>query len=90
MCCLCSILAGPATGTHSVFSKLTMKQLQGWLENWAIGLLLNSHSYFWPILYRTATVYRTLEPFWGEEYTLHVPNEFQAVSAHVFDYDLMG
>lgn len=39
---------------------------------------------------RTATVYRTLEPFWGEEYTLHVPNEFQAVSVHVFDYDLMG
>ena len=40
--------------------------------------------------FRTATVYRTLEPFWGEEYTLHVPNEFQAVSVHVFDHDLMG
>ena len=42
------------------------------------------------MMYRTATVYRTLEPFWGEDYTLHVPNEFQAVSIHVFDYDLMG
>lgn len=42
------------------------------------------------IVARTATVYRTLEPFWGEDYTLHVPNEFQAVSIHVFDYDLMG
>ena len=42
------------------------------------------------VYFRTATVYRTLEPFWGEEYTLHVPNEFQAVSVHVFDHDLMG
>ena len=41
-------------------------------------------------LCRTATAFRTLEPFWGEEYTLHVPNEFQDVAVHIYDYDLMG
>ena len=40
--------------------------------------------------YRTATAFRTLEPFWGEEYTLHVPNEFQNVSVHVYDDVVMG
>lgn len=39
---------------------------------------------------RTATAFKTLEPFWGEEYNLHVPNEFQAISVYMFDYDLMG
>lgn len=41
--------------------------------------------------YRTATAFRTLEPFWGEEYNLHVPNEFQNVSVHIYDHhDVMG
>ena len=51
---------------------------------------INLQLYLFGLRFRTATVYRTLEPFWGEDYTLHVPNEFQDVSMHVFDYDLMG
>ena len=39
---------------------------------------------------RTAAKFKTLEPFWGEEYNLHIPNEFQTVSAYVQDYDMMG
>ena len=48
------------------------------------------HAALSPPPVRTATAFRTLEPFWGEEYTLHVPNEFQDVAVHVYDYDLMG
>ena len=65
-----------------------MKQLPGQLVYSGTVAPLLDHC---PICQcRTATVYRTLEPFWGEEYTLHVPNEFQAISIHVFDHDLMG
>ena len=39
---------------------------------------------------RTATVFKTLEPFWGEEYNLHVPNEFQDLAVFVYDYDILG
>lgn len=39
---------------------------------------------------RTATVFKTLEPFWGEEYSLHVPSEFQDLAVFVYDYDILG
>jgi hypothetical protein len=39
---------------------------------------------------RTATVFKSLEPFWGEEYSLHVPSEFQDVAVFVYDYDILG
>ena len=35
-------------------------------------------------------MFKTLEPFWGEEYSLHVPNEFQDLAAFVYDYDILG
>lgn len=41
-------------------------------------------------LCRTATIFKTLEPFWGEEYSLHVPNEFQDLAVFVYDYDILG
>ncbi|XP_063673788.1 rasGAP-activating-like protein 1 isoform X2 [Bolinopsis microptera] len=37
---------------------------------------------------RTMTIYRTLSPFWGEEYTLHVQRNFFALSVYVYDEDL--
>jgi len=33
--------------------------------------------------YRTATVYHSVEPYWGEDYILHIPVEFQTVSVYV-------
>ena len=38
---------------------------------------------------RTSTVWKTLSPFWGEEYTLHLPNGFHQVSIYVYDEDVM-
>ncbi|KAL5258230.1 hypothetical protein ACHWQZ_G013006 [Mnemiopsis leidyi] len=37
---------------------------------------------------RTMTIYRSLSPFWGEEYTLHVQRNFFALSVYVYDEDL--
>ena len=39
--------------------------------------------------HRTATVYKTNEPFWGEEYTLHIPTEFQTMSVYIYNVDQM-
>ena len=43
------------------------------------------------LLHRTATVYKTNEPFWGEEYTLHIPTEFQTMAVYIYNVDqIMG
>ncbi|XP_068678969.1 rasGAP-activating-like protein 1 isoform X1 [Montipora foliosa] len=39
---------------------------------------------------RTATIWRDLEPFWGEEYTLFVPPTFKGFSVFVYDEDTFG
>jgi RAS protein activator-like 1 len=39
---------------------------------------------------RTASVFNSSEPFWGEEYTLHVPLEYHFVSVYVYDHDNLG
>ncbi|KAK2816504.1 hypothetical protein Q7C36_022775 [Tachysurus vachellii] len=36
---------------------------------------------------RTATIWKTLSPFWGEEYNVHVPPSFHTVSLYVMDED---
>uniref|UniRef100_A0A3B3R060 RAS p21 protein activator 4 n=1 Tax=Paramormyrops kingsleyae TaxID=1676925 RepID=A0A3B3R060_9TELE len=36
---------------------------------------------------RTATIWKTLSPFWGEEYNVHLPPSFHTVSFHVLDED---
>ncbi|MCJ8748770.1 hypothetical protein PDJAM_G00168530 [Pangasius djambal] len=36
---------------------------------------------------RTATIWKTLSPFWGEEYNVHVPPSFHNVSLYVMDED---
>ena len=41
-------------------------------------------------LSRTASVFNSSEPFWGEEYRLHVPLEYQYVSVYVYDHDSLG
>ncbi|MBN3321243.1 RASL1 protein, partial [Atractosteus spatula] len=39
---------------------------------------------------RTATVWKNLNPFWGEEYTLHLPMGFHTLSFYVIDEDTIG
>ena len=39
---------------------------------------------------RTATVWRDLEPFWGEEYTMFLPAGFTKLSVYVYDEDTIG
>uniref|UniRef100_A0A8C6V3W3 RAS protein activator like 1 n=1 Tax=Neogobius melanostomus TaxID=47308 RepID=A0A8C6V3W3_9GOBI len=38
----------------------------------------------------TATVWKNLNPFWGEEYTLHLPMGFHSLSFQVMDEDTIG
>uniref|UniRef100_A0A3Q2Y5J9 RAS protein activator like 1 n=1 Tax=Hippocampus comes TaxID=109280 RepID=A0A3Q2Y5J9_HIPCM len=38
----------------------------------------------------TATVWKNLNPFWGEEYTLHLPMGFHSLSFHVMDEDTIS
>lgn len=38
---------------------------------------------------RTATVWKTLCPFWGEEYQVHLPPTFHAVAFYVLDEDAL-
>ncbi|XP_064424382.1 rasGAP-activating-like protein 1 [Latimeria chalumnae] len=38
----------------------------------------------------TATIWRNLNPFWGEEYTLHLPMGFHTLSFYVVDEDTIG
>ncbi|XP_060114840.1 ras GTPase-activating protein 4-like [Heteronotia binoei] len=39
---------------------------------------------------RTATVWKTLFPFWGEEYEVHLPPTFHSVSFYVMDEDALS
>uniref|UniRef100_A0A8D0GU36 C2 domain-containing protein n=1 Tax=Sphenodon punctatus TaxID=8508 RepID=A0A8D0GU36_SPHPU len=38
----------------------------------------------------TATVWKNLNPFWGEEYTLHLPMGFHNLAFYVLDEDTIG
>nr|XP_023415256.1 rasGAP-activating-like protein 1 isoform X1 [Loxodonta africana]XP_023415257.1 rasGAP-activating-like protein 1 isoform X1 [Loxodonta africana] len=40
--------------------------------------------------YRTATIWRSLNPFWGEEYTVHLPLDFHHLAFYVLDEDTVG
>ncbi|KAJ7387166.1 RasGAP-activating-like protein 1 [Desmophyllum pertusum] len=42
------------------------------------------------VVARTATVWRDLEPFWGEEYTMFLPVGFSNLSVYVYDEDTIG
>ncbi|XP_027720185.1 rasGAP-activating-like protein 1 isoform X2 [Vombatus ursinus] len=42
------------------------------------------------VVARTATVWRNLNPFWGEEYTLHLPLDFHHLAFYVLDEDTIG
>lgn len=42
------------------------------------------------VVARTATVWRDLEPFWGEEYTMFLPAGFTNLSVYVYDEDTIG
>ncbi|KAJ6659120.1 hypothetical protein lerEdw1_019423 [Lerista edwardsae] len=42
------------------------------------------------VVARTATVWKNLNPFWGEEYTLHLPLGFHNLSFYVLDEDTIG
>jgi hypothetical protein len=40
--------------------------------------------------HRTATVWRSLSPFWGEEYTVHLPLDVHHLAFYVLDQDTVG
>nr|XP_008116879.1 PREDICTED: rasGAP-activating-like protein 1 [Anolis carolinensis] len=42
------------------------------------------------VVARTATIWKNLNPFWGEEYTLHLPMGFHNLSFYVLDEDTIG
>ncbi|XP_028906132.1 rasGAP-activating-like protein 1 [Ornithorhynchus anatinus] len=42
------------------------------------------------VVARTATVWRSLNPFWGEEFTLHLPLGFHHLAFYVLDEDTIG
>ncbi|XP_049643729.1 rasGAP-activating-like protein 1 [Suncus etruscus] len=42
------------------------------------------------VVARTATVWRSLTPFWGEEYTVHLPQDFHHLAFYVLDEDAVG
>ncbi|XP_074061904.1 rasGAP-activating-like protein 1 isoform X3 [Macrotis lagotis] len=42
------------------------------------------------VVARTATVWRNLNPFWGEEYTLNLPLDFHHLAFYVLDEDTIG
>nr|XP_004611247.1 unnamed protein product [Sorex araneus] len=42
------------------------------------------------VVARTATVWRSLSPFWGEEYTVHLPLDFHRLAFYVLDEDTVG
>ncbi|XP_069767433.1 ras GTPase-activating protein 4 isoform X2 [Narcine bancroftii] len=39
---------------------------------------------------RTATIWKTLSPFWGEEYNVHLPSTFHSISFYVMDEDAIS
>ncbi|NXJ72697.1 RASL1 protein, partial [Rostratula benghalensis] len=43
-----------------------------------------------PVTFRTATVWKSLNPFWGEEYTLRLPRGFHSLAIYVLDEDTIG
>ncbi|KAM9621650.1 rasGAP-activating-like protein 1 isoform 2-T2 [Trichechus inunguis] len=42
------------------------------------------------VVARTATIWRSLSPFWGEEYTVHLPLDFHHLAFYVLDEDTVG
>ncbi|NXW81777.1 RASL1 protein, partial [Alopecoenas beccarii] len=42
------------------------------------------------VVARTATVWKSLNPFWGEEYTLRLPHGFSSLAVYVLDEDTIG
>ncbi|XP_036989378.2 rasGAP-activating-like protein 1 isoform X3 [Artibeus jamaicensis] len=42
------------------------------------------------VVARTATVWKSLSPFWGEEYTVHLPLDFHHLAFYVLDEDTVG
>lgn len=39
---------------------------------------------------RTATVYKSLSPFWGEEYKMHLHSDFYDLNLYIYDEDRLG
>ncbi|KAJ3604025.1 hypothetical protein NHX12_028766 [Muraenolepis orangiensis] len=42
------------------------------------------------VVARTATIWKNLSPFWGEEFTLHLPAGFHSLCFYVMDQDTIG
>uniref|UniRef100_A0A8C0S087 RAS p21 protein activator 4B n=1 Tax=Canis lupus familiaris TaxID=9615 RepID=A0A8C0S087_CANLF len=82
---------GPAMAKRSSLSirivegkNLPAKDITGSSDPYCIVKVDNE-----PII-RTATVWKTLCPFWGEEYQVHLPPTFHAVAFYVMDEDALS
>ncbi|XP_057213015.1 rasGAP-activating-like protein 1 [Triplophysa rosa] len=42
------------------------------------------------VMARTATIWKNLNPFWGEEYSFHLPSGFHSLTFYVMDEDTIG
>nr|XP_019608357.1 PREDICTED: ras GTPase-activating protein 4B isoform X2 [Rhinolophus sinicus] len=82
---------GPAMAKRSSLSirivegkNLPAKDITGSSDPYCIVKVDNE-----PII-RTATVWKTLCPFWGEEYQVHLPPTFHTVAFYVMDEDALS
>ncbi|GCB70087.1 hypothetical protein scyTo_0012548 [Scyliorhinus torazame] len=64
--------------------KLPAKDLTGSSDPYCIVRIDNE------TIIRTATIWKTLSPFWGEEYNVHLPSAFHSISFYVMDEDAIS
>ncbi|XP_051891710.1 ras GTPase-activating protein 4 [Pristis pectinata] len=64
--------------------KLPAKDLTGSSDPYCIVRIDNE------TIIRTATIWKTLSPFWGEEYNVHLPSTFHSISFYVMDEDAIS
>lgn len=64
--------------------KLPAKDLTGSSDPYCIVRIDNE------TIIRTATIWKTLSPFWGEEYNVHLPSTFHSIAFYVMDEDAIS
>ena len=74
-------------GNFSSFSMILIATINIQASDTYVHMCMSCECHVTIITLRTATAYKTVEPFWGEEYTLHIPTEFQTVSVYMYDQE---
>uniref|UniRef100_A0A1X7U651 Ras GTPase-activating protein n=2 Tax=Amphimedon queenslandica TaxID=400682 RepID=A0A1X7U651_AMPQE len=81
-----SIIGPPVFQYTSIYAKISeAKNLASGLRDVYCYIKVDNEA-----IARTASVFNSSEPFWGEEYRLHVPLEYQYVSVYLYDHDTLG